>query len=412
MESETKIIVGIDWSRSNHQVNVFNENGEVLLRFVINHTRQGFEKIASQLTQFGSAAENVLIGIETHHNQLVDWLQSLGYTLFVIAPSVVNGNRSRQSNAGAKNDSRDADLLADILRTDRHRLIPWRPDGELVQKIRVQLRLIDDLTQGIVQGRNRLEAQLERYFPHAVDVFSHLTTQIALKTLIQWPTPSSMSDLQFSEFKSFCKANGYTHHTQLGKRFARLTQQNPYTSACAEAIYAPPVPVLAERLLGDVLLKAELIRKLQTLFLSHPDASTYTSLPGCGDLLAPKLLTIFGDWRDRYPTADVVRGLAGTCPATSQSGKSRGVFFRRACNREWRHTFHQVAKSSVGHSDWAATYYEQVRLRNKPKSQAYRSLANRWVGIIWTLWQRQACYDEAIHMQNVMRFKRKSIKTA
>jgi transposase len=411
MERKNKLIVGLDWSLENHQVNIFNEWGEALLRFSIPHSRDGFEKIAAQINQFEYKAKNVLIAIETHHNQVVDWLQSLGYTIYVIAPSVVKGNRSRHSNAGAKSDERDADLLADILRTDRHRLLPWRPESERVQKIRVQLRFIDDLTGEIGQGRNRLEAQLNRYFPHAAHVFSELTTQIALKTLIKWPTPSSLHGLELSEFKAFCKENRYTQHALIAKRFVQLTQSTPYTSATTEAVFSPPVPLLAERLLKDIRLKQKLIEQLQTEFSAHPDAVIYQSIPGCGEILAPKLLAIFGDYRDRFPSPDVLRSLAGTCPATSQSGKSRGVFFRKACNREWRHTFHQVAKSSVKQSDWAATYFEQVRARNKPKSQAYRSLANRWVGIIWTLWQRQLCYDEALHMQNVNRYKRNSVKT-
>lgn len=408
METKSKIIVGIDWSRDQHQVNIFNEVGQPIVRLAIAHTQSGFERLQQKLSKLEATASHILIAIETHHNQLVDFLFAQGYKIYIIAPSVVKGNRSRQSHAGAKNDSKDADLLADILRTDRHRLNSWQPDGELVQKIRIQLSLIDDLTIAIVQGRNRLEAHLLRYFPQAIDVFSDLTTQIALKLLIAYPTPSAVAALDFERFKEFCLKNGYKNKAQLPKRYARWQRLSPFCSCQTEALFSTTTPILAQRLLSDVQLKVTLVKALQKLFNAHPDAAIYNSVPGTGELIAPKLLAIFGDHRERYPAPDVVRALAGTCPATSQSGKKRGVFFRKACNHGWRNTFQLLAKASVVSSDWAATYFAQTRLRGKKKSHAYRCLANRWVGIIWTLWQRRQPFDEAIHLKNVARYKRNS----
>lgn len=410
MKTESLLIVGIDWSRNGHQINLLNEQGQSVVRFRIDHSYQGFAKLDKKLTEIGDAPGQILVAIETDHNQLVDFLYAKGYTIYIIPPSVVKGNRSRQSHAGAKNDSKDAELLADIVRTDRERMVPWQPDGAVVKKVRVQLRLIDDLTAAIIQGRNRLEAQLLRFFPQATDIFSDLTTQIALKLLIQYPTPSAIATIDLATFRQFCAENGYAHRSQIGKRFARLHRPNPFPHYQSEAVYGDTVPLLAQRLLSDVQLKAALIKALQAIFHTHPDAEIYTSIPGSGQLLAPKLLAVFGDHRTRYPTPDSLRALAGTCPATSQSGKKRGVFFRKACNKEWRNTFQQLAKASLATSDWAATYFENVRLRGKKKGQAYRSLANRWVGIIWTLWQRHELYNEAIHLQNVHWFKRNSSK--
>lgn len=408
METKSKIIVGIDWSRDQHQVNIFNEVGQAIIRFTIAHRQQGFETPKRKLSQLTSEARQVLIAIETHHNQLVDFLFAQGYQIYVIAPSVVKGNRSRQSHAGAKNDSKDADLLADILRTDRHRLNPWQPDGGLVQKIRIQLSLIDDLTIAIVQGRNRLEAQLLRYFPQATDTFSDLSTQIALKLLIAYPTPSAVAALDFAMFKEFCLQNGYRNRAQLPQRYALMQRPSPFCSPQTETLFSSTTPILAQRLLSDVQLKVALVKALQELFNTHPDAAIYNSVPGTGELIAPKLLAIFGDHRERYPAPDVIRALAGTCPATSQSGKKRGVFFRKACNHGWRNTFQLLAKASLVSSDWAATYFAETRLRGKNKSHAYRSLANRWVGIIGTLWQRKQLYNEAIHLKNVAQYKRNS----
>jgi hypothetical protein len=36
-----------------------------------------------------------------------------------------------------------------------------------------------------------------------------------------------------------------------------------------------------------------------------------------------------------------------------------------------------------------------------------RCLANRWLGIIWKLWQSRELYDEAHHLQQIRRHRRR-----
>ena len=62
-------------------------------------------------------------------------------------------------------DDRDALVLAEILRTDLGRLIPGQPDGPLVRQMRTLLSWVDQLTKSIVRHRNRLRANLLRFYP-------------------------------------------------------------------------------------------------------------------------------------------------------------------------------------------------------------------------------------------------------
>ncbi len=40
METKSKVIVGIDWSRDQHQVNVFNEAGQTKVDYLHDNPRQ------------------------------------------------------------------------------------------------------------------------------------------------------------------------------------------------------------------------------------------------------------------------------------------------------------------------------------------------------------------------------------
>jgi hypothetical protein len=94
-----------------------------------------------------------------------------------------------------------------------------------------------------------------------------------------------------------------------------------------------------------------------------------------------------------------VQALAGTCPVTQQSGKRKIVFFRRGCNREFRRIVQQFARASISQSGWALAYWHQVRPRCRSDSDAYRRLGNRWLAIIWKMWQDRKAYDETYHLQ-------------
>jgi hypothetical protein len=67
------------------------------------------------------------------------------------------------------------------------------------------------------------------------------------------------------------------------------------------------------------------------------------------------------------------------------------------------------ARLSVKESAWAAAYYEAVRPRCRSKNEAYRRLANRWLAIVWKMWQTRQPYDESYHgQQRALRSKPKA----
>ena len=91
--------------------------------------------------------------------------------------------------------------------------------------------------------------------------------------------------------------------------------------------------------------------------------------------------------------------MAGTCPCTRRSGQRREVRFRRGCDREFRRITQQFAVTSREQSTWAAAYWQEIRPHCASDSHATRILANRWLAIIWKLWQTHQAYDEAYHLK-------------
>jgi transposase len=127
-----ELLIGIDWSQSHYDAAVLASDGVLLTQFCISKTHSGFNQLAEKIDKFGLPSNNCHIGLETAHNVLIDFLWSRQYSVYVVAPSIVNSSRGRFGSSGAYTDARDAHLIADLLRTDWIRFAPWRPDSELV----------------------------------------------------------------------------------------------------------------------------------------------------------------------------------------------------------------------------------------------------------------------------------------
>jgi transposase len=139
---------------------------------------------------------------------------------------------------------------------------------------------------------------------------------------------------------------------------------------------------------------AEHDQSISKLARSHPDFGIFSSLPGAGPAMTPRLIAAFGTQRDRYATASAIQCYAGIAPVTESSGKQRLVHWRWACPKFLRQTFHEWAWMSTRTSKWARNFYDQQRERNKSHHAAVRALSFKWLRIVFRCWKDRAPYDE------------------
>jgi hypothetical protein len=96
--------------------------------------------------------------------------------------------------------------------------------------------------------------------------------------------------------------------------------------------------------------------------------------------------------------------LAGTAPVSFQSGQIHRVHLRRQCNKFLRHALHLWANLSRDSCPWAATYYTALRAKGKSHACALRSLGQRWLKIVWKMWQTRTVYDADLHGRNQLKY--------
>jgi transposase len=403
-----QVYIGIDWSRSKHDICIQNPDGIAMAEFHILHSTEGFASLVERIHGLGAIPKDCYIAIECSYTLLIDFLWAHGFShIWVAPPNRVKAERKTRTSSGAKSDPGDAGIIADMVRTKRHLLQPWAPGSSLLLRIQIQVRHIGNLTRDIVRQTNRLRDILLRYYPSATTLFSTLDTQISLHFLMNFPTPQDASSLTWEVFQQFARQHRYPSIGRLATRFAHLQGNSLHADPETATAFRICTIQIAETTLALVQAKINALKELKGLFEQHPLAPVFASLPGAGAYLAPALLAKIGEDPNRFPSPESLQALAGTCPVTDTSGKRRRVFFRHSCDHEFRNIAQQWAKTSLSESPWAQMYLRQVRPRCHSENHAYRCLANRWLNVLWTIWQQKSLYDENRHLKE--RVDRKTI---
>ena len=117
MTSPFSWFVGIDWSSKSHQVCLMGADGSVRADRSFPHGGAGQAALARWLLDTtGAAPGQIAVAIETPRGPVVEGLLAAGVCVHAIGPSQIRGPRQRYSPSGAKDDRRDARMLARALR--------------------------------------------------------------------------------------------------------------------------------------------------------------------------------------------------------------------------------------------------------------------------------------------------------
>ena len=396
----------VDWARGHHDVCVVDAAGTIVLELRIEDTPEAWADLRQRLAQLkapdGSVPAVVGFAIETCAGPAVERLLEAQYSVFPLNPKAAGRYRDRKAPSGSKNDRLDAFSFADALRTDGHAWRTLRPQDPLTHELRLLCR--DEIT--LIGQRtalvNQLRAALNEYYPTAPAAFDDWTTPGPWEFVIAFPTPHHLASAGKRKWEKFLHAHKLYRPATSDKRLAlfadarRSASPNPAVTA-AKSLLAVTLAKQLRTLEGQL---DEYRARINELFGRHPDRDLFGSLPGAGEKLAPRLLSELGADREAFDGPEALQCYAGAAPVTQQSGRTRRVFIRRACNKTLRATVHLWADCSRAKCPWAEAYYRQKRERGKGHAAALRCLAMRWLKILWKMWTDRTAYDGERHLRD------------
>src|SRR3954465_13174432 len=225
------LFVGDDWAEDHHDVELVDEAGEVLARRRLREGLDGITRLHALIAERmpegwadldpGEAAAMVKIGIETDRGSWVAALVAAGYQVFALNPMSVARYRERHSTSGAKSDTADAHLLAEIVRLDRAHHRPVAGDSDLGEAVKLTARAHQSMVWDRTRHVLRLRAALREYFPAALVAFPDLDAPDALELLQRAPGPDQAARLTRATITAALRR---AHRRDVEARTARLRE--------------------------------------------------------------------------------------------------------------------------------------------------------------------------------------------
>ena len=178
----------------------------------------------------GSAPSRVAVAIEVPRGAIVETLLEQGFEVFAINPKQLDRFRDRHTVAGAKDDRRDALVLADALRTDPQSFRAVRLGAPDLLVLRELSRAEAGLLQEFRRIANRLRDQLHRFYPQMLQLCSAADEPWLWDLLELAPTPRHASLLSADHVRRILK----TH------RLRRFTAQDVLACLQVPALHVAP----------------------------------------------------------------------------------------------------------------------------------------------------------------------------
>ena len=397
--------VGLDWADKKHCLVVRTAPTAAPTTHLVEHKPQALDAWVLQLHQKHPQGR-IAVAIEQSRGPVLYQLMRYDFlVLYPVNPRCLADYRRAFKLSGAKADPLDADLLGELvcLHADRLRAL-------VVEDVPTrQLRLLVEARRAFVDDRtawsNRLGATLKSYYPLALELVGEdLTAPLALDFLRRWPNLAQLKAAKPATLRAFFYAHNSRSEDKITQRLEAVKQALALTE---DRALIEPLQLQLEQLVQQVrtLNKtlADYDAQIQRVFAQHTEAWLFRPLPGCGEVLAPRLAAAFGTIRANFESSDNLLCFSGVAPVRKQSGGQEVVQFRYARPIFLHQSIVEFAKCSLAKCAWARRLYDHKLGKGKSRWVAIRAVAFKWVRILWRCWQDRRPYEEVEYLRSLQR---------
>lgn len=397
-------VVGVDWGDQQHAYVIEDQHGVRTPGTTGSSSEQVHEWMRRVRERY--PAGTIVVALEQGCTSLIYALTEYEYIAIVpLNPRASKAYRDSLRLSGASDDASDAALICEFAVKHLSVLRVWQPEDAATRELRMLAEHRRALVDQRTAATHALAAALKNFFPQALQWFGGEASKLLLAVLKQWPTLADLRSATPAELEQLFRAHrcrkvqarAKTLSTQLESAVPLLRDA---TAVRGWSRYAQAQVALVGVLDNQI---ATYDHALSTAWGAHPDHQIFASLPGAGAVLAPRLAVAFGTDRARYTDASELQCYSGIAPVIEQSGKQRWVHVRWGYPKFLHQTFHEFAQASIPYSPWAKAVYEQQRARGALHHEAIRSLAFRWLRILFKLWKNYSTYDERVHIERLRR---------
>ena len=393
--------IGWDWGFQKHAIAMREAGSQKVTNLSLAATPEALHGWLNEIeARFGSRP--VAVALEgTKGPVFSQLLERPWIRIYGVHPATSKRVREAFTPSGAKDDRPDALVLLDLVENSRHKLRPLFVLDAATAKVEQLSVMRRDMVDRRTQLTNQMDSLLKQYFPQALElVGENMHGELALEFLKRWPSLVELKGSREETIKRFYYQHNVRSESVVEKRLklvaeAKFVMQDQQRSDLWKMNLASLVELVRVANKHLELVEKELAEAVKV----HPDAGIFTELPGAGPVFAARLLAAFGEDRSRWESAESLQKYSGVAPVMERSGKSCVVRWRYLAPQFMRQTFVEWARCTIRTSAWAMAYYEQQREKGKSNWGIYRSLAYKWIRILWRCWRDRKPYNETEYLK-------------
>lgn len=391
--------IGLDWADKKHYFTMQTADGK-RSRDELKHTPEAIDAWAAELARRFDGRP-VAIALEQARGALIAVLCKYAHLhLFIVDPSRLNYYRKSVSPSGAKSDPVDGDLILDFQLKHPELLRCLEPDTVETRSLRFLTEQRRELVNQHTGQVQILTSWLKQVFPQILGWFDDVSTPLVGDLLKRWPELARLKKARSETLLQFF----HDHNCRSAERNQqRLEEIRTAVAATNDAALLKTANLMIQattHLLATLRTAIEQFdSEIKTVHANHPDRFIVESFPGAGAALEPRLIAALGTDRNRFPSAAAMACCFGIAPVTESSGNSRWVHWRWSCSKFVRQTFHEWAACTVRQHGWARDHYERQRAKGKGHHAAVRSVAYKWIRILYRCWRDRVPYSEQRYLE-------------
>ncbi len=390
METEFRWFVGIDWGGEYHQVCVLDHNRRKVEERSIKHDGEGIGELIRWVgAMVAGEPATMAAALEVPHGPIVEALLACGIAVFSINPKQVDRFRDRYTVNGAKDDRRDAHVIAVSLVTDRHAFKRLTIENAFTLRVRELSRTLDDVDGEKRRLTNQLRDLLIRYFPAILTLCPAADEPWIWALLALAPLPAKAKRLTAHRLEIILKKHRIRRvmATELRGVLQRECLQASPDSVAAIAEHVGILIPLIEAFDAQCRHVFKTLKAVVNQATKAPASqeertvALMTTLPGIGVVVSTALLgeaaAVLADCNER-----AFRCYAGVAPITKQSSKSRRVSMRHGCNERIREACYHWARTSVQRDANSRLHYSRLRQSGHSHGRALRGVCDRLITVL------------------------------
>jgi transposase len=394
------LLAGVDLGLDSMAVVMLDNNGQRVDRFLASQSREGYDYFHERLLRVvrKQGACGVLVGMEPtnyYWKQVGAFLTQEQLPFRLVNPFTVNRHRQGDQLDKAKDDWRDAFMIADLLRTGKFTETELRTGGyaELQIGHAAYWRLRYDRGRQLILLTN----SQRQVFPELQQVFKDLTGKTAQALLRSVPAAAHIRAMSCSELIARVR------QAAAGVRLAVSRLRQAYALAQQSIGLTEGVETLCFDLQNSLTTlslldhqAAELLTILLRQFRALPEAPYLSSIQGLGERYAMGLLAETGDL-SCYHTIKSLTKLAGTQPTPNETGhyhRSLTPFSKQGRSR-LRAALFWATLHMLRHNDAIAYHYQRLQTRKQrplEKMEALGACMNKLLAYVWATGHNRVRY--------------------